>query len=105
MIFLIDAQLPRRLAHMLQQLGHTAYHTLDLPQPNRTDDNDIMQFADIHNCIVMTKDSDFVDAFYLQHRPQKLWLLSTGNISNRDSAGPANPPLRPTASRARFQLF
>ncbi len=25
-----------------------------------------------------------MDAFYLQHRPQKLCLLSTGNISNRD---------------------
>ena len=84
MIFLIDAQLPRQLARMLQQYGHQAYHTLDLPQQNRTDDDEIMQFADTHDCIVTTKDSDFVDAFYLQHRPQKLWLLSTGNISNRD---------------------
>jgi predicted nuclease of predicted toxin-antitoxin system len=84
MIFLIDAQLPRQLAHILQQYGHDAYHTLDLPQQNRTDDHEIMRFADAHDCIVTTKDSDFVDAFYLQHRPQKLWLLSTGNISNRD---------------------
>src|SRR5215216_4920225 len=84
MIFLIDAQLPPRLARMLQQHGHQVYHTLDLPQQNRTDDDEIMRFADMHDCIVTTKDSDFVDAFYLQHRPQKLWLLSTGNISNRD---------------------
>ena len=84
MNFLIDAQLPRRLAYLLQHYGHTAFHTLDLPHRNRTDDDEIMQFADTHDCIVMTKDSDFVDAFYLQHRPQKLWLLSTGNISNRD---------------------
>jgi len=84
MIFLIDAQLPRRLAHLLRQYGHTAYHTLDLPHRNRTDDDEIMQFADTHDCIVITKDSDFVDAFYLQHRPHNLWLLSTGNISNRE---------------------
>ena len=84
MNFLIDTQLPRRLAAVLQQNGHTAFHTLDLPQRNRTDDQEIMQFADTHDCIVTTKDSDFVDAFYLQHRPQKLWLLSTGNISNSD---------------------
>ena len=84
MNFLIDAHLPRRLARLLQQYGHQAYHTLDLPQQNRTDDDEIMQFADTHDCIVTTKDSDFVDAFYLQHRPQKLWLLSTGNISNPD---------------------
>ena len=84
MNFLIDAHLPRRLTRLLQEYGHSAYHTLDLPRQNRTDDDEIMQFADAHDCIVTTKDSDFVDAFYLQHRPQKLWLLSTGNISNRD---------------------
>jgi predicted nuclease of predicted toxin-antitoxin system len=58
MIFLIDAQLPRRLAHLLQQYGHQVYHTLDLPQQNRTDDDEIMQFADTHDCIVTTKDSE-----------------------------------------------
>lgn len=72
MIFLIDAQLPRRLAHILQRYGHEAYHTLDLPDQNRTGDSEVMHFADTHDCIVTTKDSDFVDAFYLQHRPQKL---------------------------------
>jgi len=84
MNFLVDAHLPRRLARILQEYGHVVYHTLDLPQQNRTGDSDIMDFADTHDCIVTTKDSDFVDAFYLQQRPQKLWLLSTGNISNRE---------------------
>jgi predicted nuclease of predicted toxin-antitoxin system len=84
MNFLVDAQLPRRLARTLQEYGHVAYHTLDLPHQNRTDDNEIMDFADMHDCIVTTKDSNFVDAFYLQQRPQKLWLLSTGNISNHE---------------------
>ncbi len=32
MKFIIDAQLPRRLAHFLQNLGYDAIHTLDLPQ-------------------------------------------------------------------------
>lgn len=77
MNFLIDAHLPRRLAYVLQEYGHAAFHTLDLPHRNRTNDDEIMQFAERHDCIVTTKDSDFVDAFYLQHRPQKLWLLST----------------------------
>lgn len=84
MNFLIDAHLPRRLARILQEYGHVAYHTLDLPHRNRTDDDEIMHFADMYDCIVTTKGSDFVDVFYLQRRPQKLWLLSTGNISNRE---------------------
>lgn len=82
MNFLIDAHLPRRLGRVLESYGHIAIHTLDLPQRNETDDRDIMQYADYRDCIVTTKDADFVDAFYLQHRPQKLWLISTGNISN-----------------------
>jgi predicted nuclease of predicted toxin-antitoxin system len=32
MKFIIDAQLPRRLARFLQGLGYDAIHTLDLPQ-------------------------------------------------------------------------
>jgi predicted nuclease of predicted toxin-antitoxin system len=82
MNFLIDAHLPRRLCRVLESYGHVAIHTLDLPQQNETDDRDIMQYADTHDCIVTTKDADFVDAFYLRQTPRKLWLISTGNISN-----------------------
>ena len=38
MRFLVDAQLPRRLASLLQQTGHEAMHTLDLSDGNRTPD-------------------------------------------------------------------
>lgn len=81
---LVDAQLPRRLCRVLASYGHHAIHTRDLPQQNETDDRTIMQYADAHDCIIMTKDADFVDAFYLRHTPRKLWLISTGNISNPD---------------------
>lgn len=84
MNFLVDAHLPRRVCRILESYGHTAIHTLDLPQQNRTDDRNIMHYADTNDCIVTTKDSDFVDAFYLQKTPQKLWLISTGNITNPD---------------------
>lgn len=84
MNFLVDAHLPRRLCRVLDSYGHRAIHTLDLPQQNATDDRDIMQYADANDCIVTTKDADFVDAFYLQQTPRKLWLISTGNINNPD---------------------
>jgi predicted nuclease of predicted toxin-antitoxin system len=38
MKFLIDAQLPRRLANQFQQAGLEATHTLELPDGNRTTD-------------------------------------------------------------------
>ncbi len=41
MKFLIDAQLPRRLADWLRGAGYEAVHTLELPAGNRTQDYDI----------------------------------------------------------------
>jgi predicted nuclease of predicted toxin-antitoxin system len=82
MNFLVDAQLPRRLALELAASGHNAVHTLDLPAANRTQDKDIVALAIRENRIVVTKDNDFVVSFHLQRLPPKLLLISTGNISN-----------------------
>ena len=45
MKFLVDAQLPRRLALWLQQRGHDVIHTLDLAQQNRTPDPFLLALA------------------------------------------------------------
>ena len=82
MKFLVDAQLPRRIAMRLEELGHDAVHTLDLPAANRTPDVEIIATAEIEKRIVVTKDADFVHSFILYRRPPKLLLISTGNISN-----------------------
>ena len=84
MKFIIDAQLPRRIAILLNQAGHDALHTLDLPQANRTPDTKIVQVAAREDRVVVSKDSDFVDSFLLDRKPEKLLLISTGNITNRD---------------------
>jgi predicted nuclease of predicted toxin-antitoxin system len=84
MKFLVDAHLPRALARLLQSYGHTVVHTLDLPDQNRTKDPVILHYATTNDCIVTTKDADFIDAFYIQDMPRQLWLISTGNINNRD---------------------
>lgn len=39
MKFLVDAQLPKRLAIFLNQAGYDAKHTLDLPDQNATPDS------------------------------------------------------------------
>lgn len=84
MNFLVDAQLPRRLAHRLRDAGHDALHTLDLPDGNRTTDAEINELSVHDRRAVITKDADFVDSFLLFHRPYKLLLVSTGNIANTD---------------------
>ena len=78
------AHLPKRLARLLQQLGHETIHTLDLPEQNRTSDETISQLAVDEDWIVVTKDSDFVDSFLLVRRPPRLLLVSTGNTGNRE---------------------
>jgi predicted nuclease of predicted toxin-antitoxin system len=82
MKFVVDAQLPRRLARALTAAGHDAVHTLDLPQGNRTPDPDITSIAVLEKRVVVTKDEDFVTQFLLRGAPPKLLLVSTGNISN-----------------------
>jgi hypothetical protein len=44
--FLIDAQLPARLAQFLNRGGHDAVHTAGLPDGNRSTDSQIAQRAD-----------------------------------------------------------
>jgi predicted nuclease of predicted toxin-antitoxin system len=84
MKFLVDAQLPRRMTAWLTAAGCDALHTLDLPDANRTTDEQINDIAERDQRAVVTKDADFVDSHLLRARPAKLLLISTGNISNRD---------------------
>ncbi len=84
MNFLIDANLPRRLVNIFQERGHHAIHTLDMPQGNATTDLNILQYADENACVITTKDSDFTTSFWLNNHPNKLLLISTGNISNKE---------------------
>ncbi len=82
MKFLVDAQLPRRLAFELAAMGHDVAHTLDLERGNRTPDGEIRALAVQEGRVVVTKDNDFVTLFLLRGAPPKLLLISTGNISN-----------------------
>ena len=82
MKFLVDAQLPKRLAQELTQAGYDTLHTLDLPHGNSTRDEELAFLAARENRILITKDSDFVISFHLHHIPPKLLLVSTGNVHN-----------------------
>jgi predicted nuclease of predicted toxin-antitoxin system len=80
--FLVDAQLPRRLARWLVAQGFDARHTLDLPDGNASTDDQVIEYAELEGRIIVTKDSDFVQSHILRSRPGRLWLVSTGNTSN-----------------------
>jgi predicted nuclease of predicted toxin-antitoxin system len=84
MKFLVDAQLPRRLSLWLMKPGYDAKHTLDLPLGNRTPDADLIAIADRDDRVLVTKDDDFVQSFFVSGCPRRLLLVATGNITNED---------------------
>ncbi len=69
MNFLVDAQLPRRIAAHLRAAGHDAIHTIDLPDKNRTTDTEINDRSDREQRVVVTKDTEFVDSFCCRGSP------------------------------------
>lgn len=59
MKFLVDAQLPVRLALLLNNAGREAVHTSDLPDGNASTDAQVVGIADAQDRVVVTKDRDF----------------------------------------------
>ena len=84
MKFLIDAQLPFRLKSWLIAKGFDAIHTTDLPNQNLTEDLTIADIADRENRVVISKDGDFLKLIILQNKPKKLFMITTGNIVNKE---------------------
>ena len=82
MKFLIDAQLPARLAEFFNRAGHDAVHTIALPDGNRSTDTQIAQRADTDGRVLVTKDQDFRDGHLLARSPRQLLIVATGNITN-----------------------
>lgn len=81
MDFLIDAQLPPRLARQLVGLGHRAAHVGDLSLMSATDQT-IWQTAIDRGAILVTKDQDFAIARVARGAgPIVVWIRS-GNSDN-----------------------
>ncbi len=83
MKLLIDAQLPLLLNTILNELGYNSIHVDSLINGDESSDTEIINYAEKHELIVVTKDSDFFHSHSLQNKPTKLLLVSTGNIKNK----------------------
>jgi predicted nuclease of predicted toxin-antitoxin system len=81
--FIVDAQLPKSLSDFLNKNGYDSMHTLDLPYKNKTKDYQIAKKANEEQRVVISKDIDFLESFIVKSEPQKLIMVKTGNISNK----------------------
>ncbi len=84
MKFIVDSQLPFALAKYIQEKGFDVLHTSALPNKEYTTDNEIREISVREDRIVISKDSDFLDSFYIKGIPPKLLLVATGNINNKE---------------------
>jgi predicted nuclease of predicted toxin-antitoxin system len=82
--FLVDANLPLKLAKLLIKKGYDVIHTDNLPNKELTRDSEIREIAIRQGCTVITKDSDFLDSHIIKGIPAKLLLVTTGNIVNKE---------------------
>ena len=72
------------LATYLCWKGADAIHTTHFPEGHLLQDADIAQIALQEQRIIVTKDSDFPDVFFLKGAPPRLVYLRLGNIRNRE---------------------
>jgi predicted nuclease of predicted toxin-antitoxin system len=84
MKFLVDANLPFKLALNLRNKGFDVLHTDNLPNREETSDKEIRDLSVVQDRIVISKDSDFLDSHLIVGIPKKFLYISTGNIINRD---------------------
>ena len=87
MRFLVDAQLPPRLATWLTVEGHEALHVAALPGGLQMADADIWRRAAADASIIVSKDRDFLDLSAVHGAPPVVLHVAVGNISTTDLLG------------------
>jgi predicted nuclease of predicted toxin-antitoxin system len=82
MRFLVDAQLPPAMVHLLVVNGHDAQHVADVGLRDATD-AELWRYAIQHDAVILTKDEDFPHRL-LQGGPSPVVVwLRIGNTSRR----------------------
>lgn len=82
MKFICDVHISYKLVRYLTAKGFEAIHVNSLDNKWHTKDSEICHISDANGLIVITKDEDFRNSFFLQHTPRKLIRILLGNISN-----------------------
>lgn len=82
MKFLCDVHISYKVVRFLSDSGSESTHVNNILDKWKTKDRDICRYADANDLIVITKDADFRNSFYIQQTPKKLLKINLGNISN-----------------------
>lgn len=81
---LCDVHISFKIVRFFQRQGIEALHVNDVLEGDTTKDKDICLYADENDLVVMTKDADFQNSFFLLKTPLKLMKINLGNISTQE---------------------
>lgn len=84
MRFLCDAHISYKLANHLTAMGFETVYVNDILDKSETRDSDICRYADQNDLIVITKDADFRDSYFIKQTPKKIIKVNLGNIPNQE---------------------
>ena len=84
MKFLCDVHISYKVVNFLSKSGFETIHVNQILDRWNTKDKDICKFADSNDLIVITKDYDFRDSFFVKGSPKKMMKINLGNISTSD---------------------
>ncbi len=81
MKLLLDANISWRLTTVLKQYFTDCFHVDDIGLAVPASDAQIWEYAKENDCVIVTKDEDFIDYVNIKGFPPKVVLLKTGNQS------------------------
>jgi predicted nuclease of predicted toxin-antitoxin system len=84
MKFLCDVHISYKVAKFLSEIGFEAVHVNQILDRWNTKDKDICRYADENDFIVISKDYDFRNSYFIHGTPQKLIKINLGNISTKE---------------------
>jgi predicted nuclease of predicted toxin-antitoxin system len=84
MKFLCDVHISYKVVNHLNSIGFETIHVNGIMNKWYTKDKDICSYADTNDLIIITKDSDFRDSYFIKNTPKKLIKINLGNISNAE---------------------
>ena len=83
MRFLCDVHISYKLTKHLISKGFESIHVNEILDKSETKDSDLCRFADQNNYVIISKDSDFRDSYFVKRTPKRLIKINLGNIPNQ----------------------
>lgn len=84
MKFLCDVHISIGLVKFLSKKFPDTIHVNAILSSWNTSDEEIIQYADKNDYVIISKDKDFKNSHLLRNKPKKLIKINLGNISNAE---------------------